>query len=47
MAEEERLAYVAWTRARRSLTFVYDPGAPAQFLTDASPAQELGLTIAA
>ena len=26
--EERRLAYVAWTRARRSLTLVYDPGRP-------------------
>ncbi len=26
--EERRLAYVAWTRARRSLTLVFDPAAP-------------------
>ena len=32
LKEERRLAYVAWTRARRSLTLVYDPGAPSQFL---------------
>ena len=28
LEEERRLAYVAWTRARRTLTLVYDPGAP-------------------
>ena len=28
LEEERRLAYVAWTRARRSLTLVYDPAAP-------------------
>ena len=28
LEEERRLAYVAWTRARRSLTLVYDPGKP-------------------
>ena len=25
LEEERRLAYVAWTRARRSLTLLYDP----------------------
>ena len=33
--EERRLAYVAWTRARRTLTLVYDPAAPSQFLREA------------
>jgi DNA helicase-2/ATP-dependent DNA helicase PcrA len=42
MEEERRLAYVAWTRARRSLTLVYDPGAPSQFLQEAFDAEELG-----
>jgi len=42
--EERRLAYVAWTRARRSLTLVYDPGAPSQFLLEAFTAGELGVT---
>jgi hypothetical protein len=28
LEEERRLAYVAWTRARRSLLLVYDPFAP-------------------
>jgi superfamily I DNA/RNA helicase len=43
MEEERRLAYVAWTRARRSLTLVYDPGSPSQFLLEAFSAKELGL----
>jgi superfamily I DNA/RNA helicase len=43
MEEERRLAYVAWTRARRSLTLVYDPGAPSQFLREAFDNAELGL----
>jgi superfamily I DNA/RNA helicase len=43
MEEERRLAYVAWTRARRSLTLVYDPGAPSPFLLEAFDATELGL----
>jgi superfamily I DNA/RNA helicase len=47
MEEERRLAYVAWTRARRSLTLVYDPGAPSEFLLEAFDASELGLTTAA
>jgi superfamily I DNA/RNA helicase len=42
LEEERRLAYVAWTRARRSLTLVYDPGAPSQFLIEAFSAAELG-----
>jgi superfamily I DNA/RNA helicase len=43
LEEERRLAYVAWTRARRSLTLVYDPGAPSQFLLEAFSPAELGL----
>jgi superfamily I DNA/RNA helicase len=42
LEEERRLAYVAWTRARRSLTLVYDPGAPSQFLLEAFSRDELG-----
>ena len=42
--EERRLAYVAWTRARRSLTLVYDPAVPSPFLLEAFSAEELGLT---
>jgi superfamily I DNA/RNA helicase len=44
LEEERRLAYVAWTRARQSLTLVYDPGAPSQFLLEAFSAEELGKT---
>ena len=43
MEEERRLAYVAWTRARRSLTLIYDPGAPSQFLLEAFAPTELGV----
>jgi superfamily I DNA/RNA helicase len=43
MEEERRLAYVAWTRARRSLTLVYDPVAPSQFMRDAFSATELAI----
>jgi DNA helicase II / ATP-dependent DNA helicase PcrA len=43
LEEERRLAYVAWTRARRSLLLVYDPAAPSQFLGEAFTAQELGI----
>jgi DNA helicase II / ATP-dependent DNA helicase PcrA len=43
LEEERRLAYVAWTRARRSLTLSYDPGAPSGFLREAFSAEELGL----
>ncbi len=40
LEEERRLAYVAWTRARRSLTLLYDPAAPSMFLREAfSPAE--------
>jgi superfamily I DNA/RNA helicase len=42
LEEERRLAYVAWTRARRSLTLVYDPAAPSPFLLEAFDAVELG-----
>jgi superfamily I DNA/RNA helicase len=41
--EERRLAYVAWTRARCSLTILYDPAAPSPFLLEAFSADELGL----
>src|SRR4029077_16922108 len=32
---ERRLAYVAWTRARRSLTLLYDPSVASPFLLEA------------
>jgi superfamily I DNA/RNA helicase len=41
--EERRLAYVAWTRARRSLTLLYDPAVPSPFLLEAFTSDELGL----
>jgi len=41
--EERRLAYVAWTRARRTLTILYDPAVPSPFLLEAFTAAELGL----
>ena len=41
LEEERRLAYVAWTRARRSLTLVYDPEAPSPFLLEAFDPDEL------
>jgi superfamily I DNA/RNA helicase len=41
--EERRLAYVAWTRARTSLTLLYDPAVPSPFLLEAFSAEELGL----
>jgi superfamily I DNA/RNA helicase len=41
LEEERRLAYVAWTRARRSLTLVYDPHAPSPFLAEAFSDAEL------
>jgi DNA helicase-2/ATP-dependent DNA helicase PcrA len=44
LEEERRLAYVAWTRARHSLTLVYDPGSPSQFLLEAFSPKELGLS---
>ena len=42
--EERRLAYVAWTRARRSLTLLYDPTVPSPFLLEAFTPDELGLS---
>jgi hypothetical protein len=42
--EERRLGYVAWTRARRSLTLVYDPTVPSPFLLEAFTPDELGLS---
>jgi superfamily I DNA/RNA helicase len=41
LEEERRLAYVAWTRARRSLVLVYDPDAPSAFLREAFDPFEL------
>ena len=41
LEEERRLAYVAWTRARRSLTLLYDPLSPSQFLLEAFTLEEL------
>ncbi|MEO7118712.1 MAG: ATP-dependent helicase [Candidatus Limnocylindrales bacterium] len=41
LEEERRLAYVAWTRAKRSLLLVYDPGAPSPFMLEAFDAAEL------
>ena len=46
LEEERRLAYVAWTRARRSLTLLYDPQAPSRFLLEAFSRDELGLSAA-
>jgi superfamily I DNA/RNA helicase len=43
LEEERRLAYVAWTRARRSLTLLYDPTTPSPFLLEAFTPEELGL----
>lgn len=39
--EERRLAYVAWTRARRELVLVHDPYAPSVFLREAFDAAQL------
>lgn len=44
MEEERRLGYVAWTRARRTLTLSYDPAVPSPFLLEAFRPDELGLT---
>jgi DNA helicase-2/ATP-dependent DNA helicase PcrA len=41
LEEERRLAYVAWTRAKRDLVLVYDPGAPSPFLREAFSEAEL------
>jgi superfamily I DNA/RNA helicase len=43
LEEERRLGYVAWTRARRTLTLSYDPAVPSPFLLEAFDAEELGL----
>jgi superfamily I DNA/RNA helicase len=43
LEEERRLAYVAWTRARRSLTLLYDPSTPSSFLLEAFSPEELGV----
>ncbi len=43
LEEERRLAYVAWTRPRKSLTLAYDPGSPSPFLLEAFSPSELGL----
>ncbi len=42
--EERRLGYVAWTRARTSLTLLYDPAVPSPFLLEAFSPEELGLS---
>jgi hypothetical protein len=39
--EEGLLAYVPWTRARLSLTLIYDPAAPSQFMLEAFEPDEL------
>ncbi|HET9084579.1 MAG TPA: ATP-dependent helicase [Candidatus Limnocylindrales bacterium] len=39
--EERRLGYVAWTRARRTLTLSYDPAVPSPFLLEAFSPEEL------
>ena len=41
LEEERRLAYVAWTRARRSLTLVFDPQRPRRSCGEAFDADEL------
>jgi DNA helicase-2/ATP-dependent DNA helicase PcrA len=41
LEEERRLAYVAWTRARRSLFLAFDPDAPSPFLVEAFDPEEL------
>jgi superfamily I DNA/RNA helicase len=45
--EERRLGYVAWTRARRTLTLSYDPAVPSPFLLEAFAAEELGVAATA
>jgi superfamily I DNA/RNA helicase len=45
--EERRLAYVAWTRARRTLTLSYDPAVASPFLLEAFSPDELGIASAA
>src|SRR4029079_13903541 len=46
LEEERRLAYVAWTRARCSLTLVFEPEAPSRFLLEAFTREELGVGMA-
>ncbi|MEA2623671.1 MAG: ATP-dependent helicase UvrD/PcrA [Chloroflexota bacterium] len=41
LEEERRLAYVAWTRARRSLLLLFDPAVPSIFLREAFDDAEL------
>lgn len=41
LEEERRLAYVAWTRARKSLLLLYDPAVPSVFLREAFDDAEL------
>jgi superfamily I DNA/RNA helicase len=41
LEEERRLGYVAWTRARRTLTLSYDPAVPSRFLHEAFDPAEL------
>jgi DNA helicase-2/ATP-dependent DNA helicase PcrA len=43
LEEERRLGYVAWTRARRTLTLSYDPAVPSPFLFEAFTPEELGV----
>ncbi len=43
LEEERRLAYVAWTRARRTLTVSFDPNVPSRFLREAFDPGELGV----
>jgi superfamily I DNA/RNA helicase len=43
LEEERRLAYVAWTRARRTLTLSYDPAVPSPFLLEAFSPEELAI----
>ena len=43
LEEERRLAYVAWTRARRSLTLLYDPPRRRRSCSRPSTREELGL----
>jgi len=43
LEEERRLGYVAWTRARRTLTLSYDPAVPSRFLLEGFSPEELGL----